>query len=111
MVGDTPPCIQTLIDSRARVVRIVADIDFSHHVFTVVKADDTGEAIVVGAFDRLVVTIAKVHLVAFAKYDIKLVIVSDSFMTSSESRPNVMLTSPPVRSMASMLLIGSTMSS
>ena len=70
MVADTPPFIPALIGSRARVVRIVADIDFGHHVSTVVKVGETGGAIVVDAFDRLVVTIAEVHLIAFAKYDI-----------------------------------------
>ena len=75
MVGDTPPFIPALIGSRARVVRIVADIDFGHHVSTVVKVGETGGAIVVDAFDRLVVTIAEVHLIAFAMYDVELVIV------------------------------------
>ena len=71
MVGDTPPFIPALIGSRARVVHI----DFGHHVFTVVKVGETGGAIVVGAFDRLIVTIAEIHLIAFARDDIELVIV------------------------------------
>mgnify|MGYP001319517782 FL=1 len=75
MVGDMPHSIPALTRSRTRVVRIVADIDFGHHISTVVKGSETGGAIVVGAFDRLVVTVAKVPLIAFAKSNIELVIV------------------------------------
>ena len=75
MVGDMPHFIPPLTRSRTRVVRIVADIDFGHHISTVIKGSETGGAIVVGAFDRLVVTIAEDHLIAYARDDIELVIV------------------------------------